>query len=73
MVVAGYSARWSRAEAGAPARAAWLPGGEAALTLRRLACGARYRVELQAHNAAGASPYSAPLTARTMGDSEFLF
>lgn len=47
--------------------AAWdAPGAR----LSRLACGSRYRVQLRAHSAAGASPYSPPLFASTQGDRE---
>lgn len=38
--------------------------------LTRLACGSRYRVQLRAHSAAGASPHSPPLFASTQGDRE---
>lgn len=66
---------WSRGEdserpAGAGARARVVPAADTSLRLSRLSCGARYRVTLQAHNAVGVSPHSAPLVARTRGDSE---
>ena len=58
------------AEGAAGARARRVPAADTSLWLARLACGARYRVTLQAHNAVGASRHSAPLVARTRGDSE---
>lgn len=65
---------WSCEEAGVKESAATVrvPAHDTALTLPRLACGARYCVTLQAHNAVGASPHSPPLTARTRGDSEYI-
>lgn len=76
--MAGYTVWWSRGdgtevpvEAGAgSARARRVPDVDTSLWLVRLACGAAYRVTLQAHNAVGASQHSVPLMARTRGDSE---
>ncbi|XP_049692118.2 uncharacterized protein LOC110383338 isoform X1 [Helicoverpa armigera] len=62
---AGYTVWWSGGAASGSRR---LPAADTALRLARLACGARYRVTLQAHNVVGASPHSAPLLARTRGD-----
>lgn len=56
--------------AGQGARAQRVPAADTSLRLTRLACGAPYRVTLQAHNAVGASRHSPPLIARTKGDSE---
>lgn len=49
-----------------------VPAADTAALLARLACGATYRVTLQAHNAVGVSHHSPPLYARTRGDSELL-
>lgn len=67
---------WSRgdsleARGAGTARARLVPAADTSLWLARLACGAAYRLTLQAHNAVGASPHSAPLLARTRGDSEY--
>ncbi|CAH2050971.1 unnamed protein product, partial [Iphiclides podalirius] len=48
-------------------RATWVAGGARSHALRRLACGAPYRVRLTAHSSAGASPPSAELPASTSG------
>ncbi|KAL0850685.1 hypothetical protein ABMA28_006630 [Loxostege sticticalis] len=65
----GYTVWWSRgSSASGAARSARVAGGESALWLRGLACGALYRVTVRAHNAVGASPHSRPLLARTRGD-----
>lgn len=66
---------WARDE-NAGARAvergeARLPAGATTLVVRRLACGAPYRLTVRAENAVGASPVLRPLLARTKGDSEF--
>lgn len=61
---------WTRGESAGEARARRVPAADTSLWLARLACGAAYRVTLQAHNALGASTHSAPLVARTRGESE---
>ncbi|KAJ8735954.1 hypothetical protein PYW08_006610 [Mythimna loreyi] len=72
--ILGYTVWWSpgtsvEVPGGATqARARLVPAADTSLRLVRLACGALYRVTLQAHNAVGASPHSAPLLARTRGD-----
>ncbi|XP_052738064.1 cell adhesion molecule Dscam2-like [Bicyclus anynana] len=48
-------------------QAAWVAGGARSHALRRLACGAAYRVRLTAHNAAGSSAPSELLAAATAG------
>ncbi|KAH9636078.1 hypothetical protein HF086_015255 [Spodoptera exigua] len=68
--ILGYTVWWSRGEGAGRARARLVPAADTSLRLARLACGALYRVTLQAHNALGASPHSAPLLARTRGQSE---
>ncbi|CAH1640017.1 unnamed protein product [Spodoptera littoralis] len=66
--ILGYTVWWTRGESAGAARARRVPAADTSLRLARLACGAPYRVTLQAHNALGASPHSAPLVARTRGE-----
>ncbi|CAH0592720.1 unnamed protein product [Chrysodeixis includens] len=65
-VILGYTVWWSREEEAAQTQR--VPAADTAALLARLACGATYRVTLQAHNAVGASHHSPPLYARTRGD-----
>ncbi|XP_028040481.1 Down syndrome cell adhesion molecule-like protein Dscam2 [Bombyx mandarina] len=70
-----YSIWWSLSEE--PAETAettqWasVPASDSSYTARGLRCGAAYSVRLRAHSAAGASPPSRPLLARTAGDSSY--
>ncbi|XP_045772179.1 Down syndrome cell adhesion molecule-like protein Dscam2 isoform X1 [Maniola jurtina] len=50
-----------------PWQAAWVAGAARSHALRRLACGAPYRLQLTAHNAAGSSAPSEILSASTTG------
>lgn len=69
MASAGYTVWWSHGEEAAKTQR--VPAADTAALLAHLACGATYRVTLQAHNAVGISHHSPPLYARTRGDSEF--
>lgn len=53
-------------------RSEWVSGNARAHALRRLACGARYRVRMSALGPAGTSPPSAELIAGTSGGREYL-
>ncbi|CAG9796259.1 unnamed protein product [Diatraea saccharalis] len=68
--IKGYTLEHGRAEGGAEG-GAWartrLAADARGHTLRRLACGAVYRVRLSAYNAAGASPPSEELLVSTKG------
>ncbi|KAJ0182190.1 hypothetical protein K1T71_001559 [Dendrolimus kikuchii] len=70
----GYTIWWSREGVeggegvGGEVRSRRVPAGDSVQALGGLACGARYRVTMSAHNAVGESPHSAPLLARTRGD-----
>ncbi|XP_053617541.1 cell adhesion molecule Dscam2-like isoform X2 [Plodia interpunctella] len=68
--ILGYTFWWRREGApdSSPTGSTQVPAGDSTLTLRRLACGALYRVTMRAHNALGYSPMSPPLRARTDGD-----
>ncbi|XP_047520149.1 Down syndrome cell adhesion molecule-like protein Dscam2 isoform X3 [Pieris napi] len=69
-----YSVQW-RSGWGQKEMGQQIVGGEQAVGVDEtrcevgvLECGARYTITMRAHNAAGASPYSAPLQVRTSGD-----
>ncbi|XP_068626569.1 cell adhesion molecule Dscam2-like [Battus philenor] len=67
--VHSYTLEHTRGAEGEPAawRGVWVAGSARGHALRRLACGAAYRVRLTAHGPAGASPPSAALPAATSG------
>lgn len=75
LLYVGYSIWWSLseepAETAETAQWASVPASDSSYTVRGLRCGAAYSVRLRAHSAAGASPPSRPLLARTAGDSSY--
>ncbi|CAH2233234.1 jg20123 [Pararge aegeria aegeria] len=65
LLYAGFTLEYARGDGAW--QSAWVAGAARAHALRRLSCGAPYRLRLTAHNAAGSSAPSDVLTAATTG------